>query len=605
MNDLSILHLSDLHFDTSGAQPYNLYESLLADIKIELKYSQNVVIVVTGDLVNRANYECKELVIKFFTTLNDIIKNQLNKKIYGIYFVPGNHDKERTYSTSLLGNLNIKMDSEYNKNFKPFFDEAYKNYHDLVKEILDIYGVKYDDTYTYGTKEIEIDEKYFRFVCLDTAWTAQGDSDRRNLKVGQFQIDEIQRQYKEQQSKRVNDKKDEVTFVLAHHPLSWLSGTEEDYVRNFLIGQRGIGADIFICGHTHTRDIINWSNNRHSLMTLSTGIGWPDSFDSDHADLHAYAIYVLHFDLNAIDIYVRSTNDGGMFVPDHRIYTSDENRKNNKIVLPIKSMSVQSYLTLGSLDKRSPKVCFLTNDFLDDIRKFVFAMGCFRQFVVECIESDVRALEPILKKTKNGKVMSDEMKDEINFHFQTFLQSICDLLAEEILGHYDFQENDRIRFHFRYTIKSEKKDEPLTYYKLCLSYWPDVDLKEKNLSAIEWGQLIKDAYTVKRPLIYSANPDNCVKTTKWLDFITIIPDFVENTFIVDEKQHIQETRPYLTFGASITSEKFKNVLYCLDYYRFDKILATLIRRYMAKIPVDIEAFVKYINPILSKNSVED
>lgn len=69
MNDLSILHLSDLHFDTLGAQPYKLYGSLLEDIKRELIYSQKLVIVITGDLVNRANYESKYLVIDFFQTL--------------------------------------------------------------------------------------------------------------------------------------------------------------------------------------------------------------------------------------------------------------------------------------------------------------------------------------------------------------------------------------------------------------------------------------------------------------------------------------------------------------------------------------------------------
>ncbi len=596
MNDLAILHLSDLHFDISGAQPFKLYDALLSDINNELRYSHNLVIVITGDLVNRANYACKELVLKFFSELKNLI-DQRNIRIYGVCFVPGNHDKTRTYTTGIVSNSNTELNTEYYHSFKKFFKKAYREYHKLVNEVLKIFNISYSKKFTYGSTEIIIEnkdekedrKKYFRFIRLNTAWAAQNDNDRRNLKIGQFQIDEIQKQYKEQQNIREKDQKDEVTFVLAHHPLNWLSGPEEDYVRNFLIGQRGINADIFICGHTHTRDIINWSNNRHSLTTLSTGIGWPDDFDSDHSSLHAYAIYVLHLDLNALDIYVRSTNDGGTFVPDHRIYTSEENRKNNKIVLPIKSTSVQSYFTLSSLDKRSPKVCFLTNDFLEDIRKFVFAIGCFRQFAVECIERDVRILELVLSEEETEKTQKT-----IYQYFQNFLQSICDLLAEEILSHYKFEENDRIRFHFRYCINSDSPEDNLKYVKLCFSYFPDVSSKEKNLSTIEWGQLIKDAYTVKRPLIYSANPDNCTKTTKWLDFITIIPDFMENTFTVDA-QHVQEARPYITFGVSITSEKFRNTLYCLDYYRFDKILESLIRRYITKIPVNIKHFTEFIS----------
>ena len=87
MNDLAILHLSDLHFDISGAQPFKLYDALLSDINNELRYSHNLVIVITGDLVNRANYACKELVLKFFSELKNLI-DQRNILIYGVCFVP-------------------------------------------------------------------------------------------------------------------------------------------------------------------------------------------------------------------------------------------------------------------------------------------------------------------------------------------------------------------------------------------------------------------------------------------------------------------------------------------------------------------------------------
>lgn len=599
MNDLTILHLSDLHFDLSGAQPYKLYESLIHDIDNEINRSENIVIVVTGDLVNRANYKSNCLVIRFFNELKNLIDKKTSLVLHGIFFVPGNHDKKRTYLTSILGDINIELNSEFQQNFKTVFNEAYKEYNDLLKEIHKIFGFEYNDEFTYGCNEIIINDKYFRFIRLDTAWSAKGNNDRRNLKIGKFQIDKIEEQYKYQKNNRTNKEKDEVTFVLAHHPLNWLSGLEEDLARNFFIGQRGIDADIFICGHTHNRDIVNWSNNRHSLMTLSTGIGWPDVFDSDHSDLHAYSIYVLHLDSNALDIYVRSTNDGGSFVPDHRIYTSDENRKNNKIVLPIRSTSVQSYLSFGSADKQSPKVCFLTNDFLEDIRKFVFAMGCFRQFAIEFIERDAKLLS-----IKNDEEIGN-IHDEINQHFQSFLQSLCDLLAEEILYNYKFENDDKIRFHFRYCRNPFRNECTLIYSKLCLSYWPDITVtEEKSLSEIEWGQLIKEAYIAKRPLIYSANSEYCEKKTKWLDFITIVPDFIENTFTVD-KQHVQETRPYITFGASITSEKFRNILYCLDYYRFDKILSTIINRYIAKIPVKIDEFVKFINLSFNISDLEE
>lgn len=59
MNDFTILHLSDLHFNKKGKQLPDLMVNLLSDIKEQLKYINNLIIVVTGDLVHRGNYEYK------------------------------------------------------------------------------------------------------------------------------------------------------------------------------------------------------------------------------------------------------------------------------------------------------------------------------------------------------------------------------------------------------------------------------------------------------------------------------------------------------------------------------------------------------------------
>lgn len=607
MNDLTILHLSDLHFSNSGAKPYKMFDALLQDIKNELCYAEHIVIVVTGDLVDRADYKCKPLVLKFFDELRDII-GELRGELAALFFAPGNHDKERTYAMGILGEADTEYDEKYHEKFKRYFKEANVKHLELINEILDKFSMTRREE-TYSVEELKIDENYYSFILMDTAWCAKGDKDKRNLKVGKFQIEELQEQFRKKHENR--NQKDAITFALSHHPLNWLAGSEEDLVRNFLIGQKGVDADIMICGHTHTRDIINWSNNRCALTTLSTGIGWPDSFESDHSEVHSYAIYVFHLELNTLDVYVRSTNDGGVFMPDYRIYTSEENRKNDKIVLPIKSTQMISYITLSSTAGRSPKVCFLSNAFMEDIRKFVFAMGCFRQFATENTLNHVQSLAKELK-LYNGNISLDE-KDKIeeifNQYFFDFLQTICDLLAVEILGANNIKENNdeqdiKIRFHFRYCSNYEKKnelnDQELIYSKLCLTYWPNIDSQKiKKLSDRYWGELIEAAYKSKNPLICSANPGYCTVSTKWEDFITIIPDLPENDFYV-LRQHIEEGRPFLTFGASIKAKEYKSILYCLDYYRFDRILSTLLQRYISRIPISMEKFV-----LFAKNKLND
>lgn len=42
--------------------------------------------------------------------------------------------------------------------------------------------------------------------------------------------------------------------------------------------------------HVHNRDVINWQNNRHSMTTLVSGIGWPEGSDL-HSAPHVYSCY--------------------------------------------------------------------------------------------------------------------------------------------------------------------------------------------------------------------------------------------------------------------------------------------------------------------------
>lgn len=76
MNDLTILYLSDLHIDEAKGRPNILLENLLNDICFEMKYSENILIVVTGDLANQANYKNKSHVISFFRKLKKYLANK-------------------------------------------------------------------------------------------------------------------------------------------------------------------------------------------------------------------------------------------------------------------------------------------------------------------------------------------------------------------------------------------------------------------------------------------------------------------------------------------------------------------------------------------------
>lgn len=81
LNELTILHLSDLHFSWDGAPSEYppLHRNMLLDIEEQAKYfTYPVIIVVTGDLVNKGCYSksVTGAIKSFFTKLKNILQDK-------------------------------------------------------------------------------------------------------------------------------------------------------------------------------------------------------------------------------------------------------------------------------------------------------------------------------------------------------------------------------------------------------------------------------------------------------------------------------------------------------------------------------------------------
>lgn len=224
MNDFTILHLSDLHINGTGKGLTPLLKNLLSDIKEELKPVDNVILVITGDIIDKANYEkCKENVLAFFEQLKDV----LAEKLKDVYIVPGNHDRvHKPFDECTIEYYDEARSEEFKKSYWQYIMVGYGEYISLINNIYGILGVSHRADNTYGVRCTEINGKKICFLSLDTSWSSNGgEQDIRALKFGRFQAEDIYQQY----NKAVEDKNADLVIALAHHPLDWLTGKEPKY----------------------------------------------------------------------------------------------------------------------------------------------------------------------------------------------------------------------------------------------------------------------------------------------------------------------------------------------------------------------------------------
>ena len=72
-------------------------EKLLIDIKQEMKLVDNIIVVVTGDIVHKGNYNYKENAIAFFKELKKVLKEKGKQALF-LHQDISVHVFERKYS---------------------------------------------------------------------------------------------------------------------------------------------------------------------------------------------------------------------------------------------------------------------------------------------------------------------------------------------------------------------------------------------------------------------------------------------------------------------------------------------------------------------------
>lgn len=311
--NIVILHLSDLHF--SGASLRRVHEDLLDDIKEMMIGAKQIVILVTGDVMDKGRFSHKkQTAINFFHRLRANIPAEAKILYFGI--TPGNHDYKRADWKTKFNSHSYKPDTS--------------KFERLLKDIYDEFALPVPDR--YGVDVVKYNGLNLCFARIDSSWHAsladlcararkgaeklnvRENDILNNLKRNLIQDAQNQRRYLIDRWKVLfgesNEASPYLTFVLSHFPLTLLIDTGIEEVQDILEGGIGLkSVDYWICGHLHYAKIRQVQDEGLHITTLMSGIG---NEKKDH-DSQRYSIYTLSFERNTCNVCVRVSKNGGGF----------------------------------------------------------------------------------------------------------------------------------------------------------------------------------------------------------------------------------------------------------------------------------------------------
>ena len=283
MKKIAYIHFSDLHIGQKYANQYlsNAKDIVLQDLDFILKELKALdVVFFTGDMVQSGIESEYAEFMEWFSSIKECIYGHGYDPFY--FFVPGNHDLERTSDTKssthkmlktswltddeLRNELIWESGNEYNQycrdrfsSYSSFINSFYEN---NKKPPVYMTGVIPGDFYA----EIEVGESKLGVLGLNSSFLqVDGDDYRKKLGIYHSQINAIFE--KADYIKRIKDC--DMALLMTHHEPDWYEdNSKSDYDVNIM--SSGKFAE-HLCGHNHVPKARMTSYNYGTTRNLSLG----------------------------------------------------------------------------------------------------------------------------------------------------------------------------------------------------------------------------------------------------------------------------------------------------------------------------------------------
>lgn len=351
MKKINILHLSDLHYDSSSSKDINIVlDALWKDLEI-IKKEYGIIIhfiVFSGDIVkigdNISDFNDAK---KYFI---DNLISTLNLSYDEFFFSPGNHDiqisKIDPYIESGLVNklidrdeVNSLIDSiEYHSNV---FDRL-SNFNSFKEQIKSKYAI--ESNILYSTYIFPIYNLNIGIACINSSWRATGapdDLDHGKLIIGERQIDNA-----------FNDIKfSDIKICIIHHPFECLNPFE------FKNTQRRVFSNfnMIFFGHHHEPEPALIANPSTNVLVCTAGCIY-----QNRKYYNGYNIVSYDLDSNKIISYFRRYSDIlREFHKDLEYIPNGEqvfNFKHNKLYEPVIPINAVDLLSNALIEQANQKL---------------------------------------------------------------------------------------------------------------------------------------------------------------------------------------------------------------------------------------------------------
>jgi len=320
MNNITWLHISDLHLSNHDLRPSQAFDSdivlqkLLEDIEAyaQSKSLQPNFIIVSGDIAFSSKPEEYNLARGFFDRLLEITHLSKDR----LFIVPGNHDVDRkliTPGASLIAN-GINSRESINEILANDADRAlilqrFANYKQFIEEYMGNEILSFDNNKYYYVKPVNNVSGYnISILGLNSALLAGSDNDQSHLIVGDMQV-----------RKAISEAGDaNIRLAVMHHPIDWLQKFDQSNIKSLLHKN----CEFVLQGHLHESSLEQVVAPGRFSTIIAAGACF------EKRELHnSYNFVQLNPDSSKGKIHLRmySDRDGGFWTNDTITYRDAKN----------------------------------------------------------------------------------------------------------------------------------------------------------------------------------------------------------------------------------------------------------------------------------------